>query len=772
MYDIHYVFGVHIDELDNKLSKIVSHLNLCQLSQIYDRYCDVVQFMDRHIPFAHVSFETQQTYRIISRYMITYGYVFFSKVNWAEMDSIDQWMVDYLHLIFDNIQSMRFIDTLTTKLYTIPDDKIDYRFICGILLHPIMIKDSFCELTSDQIERKSIFGKMICPVQCNVEMSNREVSREILKKCLDASITYVRCVYEIEPDTIIHFFVSVIASNSSKLQVFDSMYKIDEMNTYTFLCNCMVIAHELLNDLLVKCPDNIDYQQCFDRIHTINADISDLCHISKLFYITYSLYRITFYSLLLQNMNCKNIIQYNTLLTDTLNSYVELNNRYIRNECYIPSVIHIISLYCGSFVGNCDQAIIREETLYEILYFWNNFAESSSHSTYIDSMKVGIFQFIYHIILKKESFTSPFVKITALKILYLLEKFRKLNIKQICPPDFLPTLYALFIHINSLVGVDLHTEKFFYKTYILEMIMIVWNTHPNMIIPVDTIQNITISVWNDILQTFEYLIDKYRSVVITQNYTIESLQSLILKTMTPYIDRYHVQIEFLIQYSYTYATDPVMYHIVNFCCCYLKIIYDNILLIKMRGVTLWDVIRNKLLGPLHYGIKQFIKTTNFVHVSSRYFPEFHDFMMKLDADIPSRESIYNVYHNYLCAHPITDICDGLPDEFLDPIMGCVITQPYELPNSKMIVDSTIILSHLIQFNNQYDPYSRQPLDIQTLLEYNMLPDVRKRCLELVDRRDIWIIENNTHSTKNCIIHHVSFSNQVYYYDTRSGLIYI
>ena len=304
------------------------------------------------------------------------------------------------------------------------------------------------------------------------------------------------------------------------------------------------------------------------------------------------------------------------------------------------------------------------------------------------------------------------------------------------------------------------------------MIMIVWNTHPNMIIPVDTIQNITISVWNDILQTFEYLIDKYRSVVITQNYTIESLQSLILKTMTPYIDRYHVQIEFLIQYSYTYATDPVMYHIVNFCCCYLKIIYDNILLIKMRGVTLWDVIRNKLLGPLHYGIKQFIKTTNFVHVSSRYFPEFHDFMMKLDADIPSRESIYNVYHNYLCAHPITDICDGLPDEFLDPIMGCVITQPYELPNSKMIVDSTIILSHLIQFNNQYDPYSRQPLDIQTLLEYNMLPDVRKRCLELVDRRDIWIIENNTHSTKNCIIHHVSFSNQDYYYDTRSGLIYI
>jgi hypothetical protein len=772
MYDIQYVFQAHLDELDNKLSKIVSQLNVRHFSQIYDRYCHVVQFMDRHMHTNNVSLETQQTYHIISRYMVTYGYVFFTKLNWTEMDCIEQWIVDYLHLILNNIQSMRFVDTLTLKLYTIPDDKIDYRFICGILLHPIMIKDSFCELTSDQIERKSIFGKMLCPVQCNVELSNRELSHEIRKKCLDASITYVRCVYEMEPETITRFFISVIVSNSSKLQVFDSMYKIDEINTYTFLCNCMVIAHELLNDLLVKCPNNKDYQQCFDRLHNINADISDLCQISKLFYIAYSLYRITFYSLLLQNMNCKNIIQYNTVLSETLNSYVELNNRYIRNECYIPSVIHIISLYCNSFVENCEQSIIREETLYEILYFWNNFAEASSNSTYIDSVKCEIFQFIYHMILKKESFTSPFVKITALKILYLLEKFRKLNIKQICPPDFLSTLYTLFIHINSLVGVDLHTEKFFYKTYILEMIMIVWNTHPNMIIPIDTIQNITINVWNDILQTLEYLIDKYRSIVITQNYTIESLQSLISKTMTPYIDRYHLQIEFLIQYSYIYATDPVMYHIVNFCCCYLKIIYDNVLLIKMQGITLWDVLKTKLLGPLHYGIKQFITTTNFVHISSRYFPEFHDYMMKLDIDILAHESIYRVYHNYLSAHPITDIYDGLPDEFLDPIMGCIINRPYELPTSKMIVDSTIILSHLIQFNNQYDPYNRQPLDIQTLLEYNMLTDVRKRCFELVDKRDIWIIENNIHPTINRIMCHVSFSNQVYYYDTRSGLIYV
>lgn len=770
MYDVKYVFGVNINELDNKLSKIVGKLNLRKFSHIYNRYCDVVEFMDRHMPSAHICVEMRQTYSVILRYMITYGYIFFSKLNWAELHSIEQWMVDYLHLLFDNIQSIRFIDTLTLKIYAIPDDVIDYRFIHAILLHPLMIKDSFYNLTSDQIERKSIFGKMLCPIQCNVEITNRELSHEIRLKCLGASITYVRHIYEIEPDTIIQFFMSVIELNSTKLQVLDSMYKIDEMNTYSFLCNCMVISHELLNDLLLLCPDKTDYRQCFDRIHNINADISELCPIAKLFYITYSLYRITFYSLLLQNMNCKNIIQYNTSLSITLNKYVELNNRYIRNESYILPVIHIISLYCDTFVGNSIETTIREETLYEILYFWNNLVESSSNSIYIDTIKVGIFQFIYHIILKKESFASPFVKITALKILYLLEKFRKLNIIQLCSIDLLPTLYKLFIHINSLVGVDTHTEKFFYKTYILEMIMIVWNTNADK--PIYTIQNITINVWNDILQTLDYLLDKYKILISTQNYTIEGLQSIVFTSMTPYMERYHLQIDFLIHYSYKYATDPVIYHIVNFCCCYLKIIYDNIIIIKMRGIMLWDLIRNQLLLPLHEGIKRLILTTNFVHISSRYFPEFHDYMMKLDIDMCSGETIYNSYHNYLCAHPIVNICDELPDEFLDPIMGCIINQPYELPNSKMIVDSTVILSHLIQSENQYDPYSRQPLDIQSLLEYNILPDVSSRCRELIDGRDKWLLENKLCSTKHCIIRTVCFSVQKYRYDTRSGMVYI
>ena len=192
----------------------------------------------------------------------------------------------------------------------------------------------------------------------------------------------------------------------------------------------------------------------------------------------------------------------------------------------------------------------------------------------------------------------------------------------------------------------------------------------------------------------------------------------------------------------------------------------------MRGISLWDLIRNQLLLPLHDGMKRLIGTTNFVHISSRYFPEFHNYMLKLDDDICSGESIYNTYHNYLCTHPINNIYSELPDEFLDPIMGCMIDIPYELPNSKMIVDAVIILSHLIQYENQYDPYSRQPLDIPTLLQYNMLPEVSIRCRELIDIRDKWLVENKSHPRRICITRTVSFSIQVYDYDTRSGFITI
>lgn len=48
-----------------------------------------------------------------------------------------------------------------------------------------------------------------------------------------------------------------------------------------------------------------------------------------------------------------------------------------------------------------------------------------------------------------------------------------------------------------------------------------------------------------------------------------------------------------------------------------------------------------------------------------------------------------------------------PDEFLDPIMSTLMSDPVVLPSSKVTVDRTTIARHLL--SDQSDPFNRSPL---------------------------------------------------------------
>lgn len=48
-----------------------------------------------------------------------------------------------------------------------------------------------------------------------------------------------------------------------------------------------------------------------------------------------------------------------------------------------------------------------------------------------------------------------------------------------------------------------------------------------------------------------------------------------------------------------------------------------------------------------------------------------------------------------------------PDEFMDPIMSTLMTDPVILPSSKVVVDRTTIARHLL--SDQTDPFNRSPL---------------------------------------------------------------
>ena len=60
-----------------------------------------------------------------------------------------------------------------------------------------------------------------------------------------------------------------------------------------------------------------------------------------------------------------------------------------------------------------------------------------------------------------------------------------------------------------------------------------------------------------------------------------------------------------------------------------------------------------------------------------------------------------------------DDARDIPEEFVDPIMQTIMTDPVTLPGSGQIVDRATIRRHLL--GDRTDPFSRSPLDESMLV---------------------------------------------------------
>ncbi|BFZ02587.1 hypothetical protein BsWGS_05626 [Bradybaena similaris] len=69
-----------------------------------------------------------------------------------------------------------------------------------------------------------------------------------------------------------------------------------------------------------------------------------------------------------------------------------------------------------------------------------------------------------------------------------------------------------------------------------------------------------------------------------------------------------------------------------------------------------------------------------------------------------------------------------PEEFLDPIMETLMTDPVMLPSSRKIVDRTVIARHIL--SDQTDPFNRQPLSMELVIPQP----------ELKARIEAWVAE--------------------------------
>jgi ubiquitin conjugation factor E4 B len=68
--------------------------------------------------------------------------------------------------------------------------------------------------------------------------------------------------------------------------------------------------------------------------------------------------------------------------------------------------------------------------------------------------------------------------------------------------------------------------------------------------------------------------------------------------------------------------------------------------------------------------------------------------------------------------------DDAPDEFLDPLMATLMSDPVELPSSHNIIDRITIKRHLL--NDPHDPFNRSPLTLEQVIPR---PDILKKIEE-------------------------------------------
>ena len=97
----------------------------------------------------------------------------------------------------------------------------------------------------------------------------------------------------------------------------------------------------------------------------------------------------------------------------------------------------------------------------------------------------------------------------------------------------------------------------------------------------------------------------------------------------------------------------------------------------------------------------------------------------------------NYMDNYMTRVIETETFDEeLPTEFCDPILCTPLVEPVMLPNvTDLYFDKSCIVNQL--YHEQKNPYTREPLTLDTLQEYNETPEVCEKIALHMERYMTW-----------------------------------
>lgn len=757
MIGFEYIFGTNENNIDNILSKIVSTNNLIELNKYYTHYEESLDFINRHADT--ISHDIIENYTFAKKYLINYGYIFFLKMDYSKLKELKydeySWIVSYFNEIYNNISpqlQIKFIETIEKKIFQMPYELLNIDFIELLIHQPVFIEkyiDNYELLEPRYFEYNTILGKIIAPTEYNFDIRNvREEHYKVLSNNVNKILG---SLYDKYPEKILQLFKWFLVSNEGKAKITNQCYFNDSINTYSFLINIMIFISKLLpkyenEELNIEYIYNTDCPFYNTNTKSISGNDIQLQYINtytKIFFYLFGFYRITLYSLILQNINCKNEINYNNILKKTYEEYFNINSKYLNfsifNECVLEIMLTILR----------EKPVIldlNENIIYEIIYFINDNVERTGKTlTKKKRLMKTIIKFVADIITIKE--INPFIKIKSIQILFHLNKNYSLLLERFLTKSnyniFFNNLQSFYIHIESLNGLDANNEKFFYKSYILEIFRI--NKY------YDNISNLFISiVLKDIYTSIENQINYLSNIILNTSVDIVAFVKIYEKINKIYLDIIIYNLDFVLFLLDNYNSNihshdlDIKFNIMKFMNNVLKVCYNkksDIIKIKINNEenVIWNNFKKYIIEKISTIFLIVIKMPDIASMLNIYYIEFTNYLQKIDIDM--KTELFEYYIQKRDEVEIEEIPNTIDDDFLDPILCVPIRNPVLLPNSLVFMEKAVIESHLI--SNNFDPFSRSPLTIDELNDFNNKEDIKTKIIDFIYKRN-----QNINSIKN------------------------
>ena len=633
MYDINYLFGFENNIDLNLLEMIYNKDKIDNFKNIWYKFNELLEFRARH---QYLSYLAKRDLDNCEKYITTFGFIFFNQFNYDILNGTSSlWIVGLFDYIYNKLSirlKEKLVKIIEVNIYA--NYNVNADIIISFITHPVFLDRYFIQPSLDTVdlETSSLLGRLISPLTANIEFPNEDRIYN-QERCIEKSSVLFNYLYQKYPDKILDFFYSILKKNEGKTRVQNQCYFVDSINTYNFLLNLTVVINYILSNI-------IDYENSREPINLcfVPADrrITDGSNTNKLYWLIYEYYRITFYSLLQQNQNASIQISLNPLLRDNFKLYIDANNKYLHNTIYYDTIYN----FMFSLIESDTFIKLDEDTISEILYYVDNLIDSFHNSLSVVCKKT-LFRAISKLLLYKH-IINPYITIKLIKIVYLLEKFCNIEPKIILLDNLIPfynKLCNFYIYIDKLAGLDMFSEKFFYKTNILEIIL------ANQDYKI-TNKQLVIIIFNDIESTLEYLITSSKQLEQTPTLN-RALYENFKKNSLNYLSRLKFRIVILHRLIYENNSllneIDVKYHLIKYYYGVLKNCFDiNSSSIKIAVVAndntsmiaeLWNLFLDNVIRPFSLTIEKVLYISDIVEMINCYYSDIDKYLKFMDIDL-------------------------------------------------------------------------------------------------------------------------------------------